>query len=268
MAPNLSELEELKRAVEASQALLSFSQDTRARSGLLPKEEFSFQTPAEALLFNSGQKALRLEAPFIGKEFTDKLYIGSDPAGLLYYNDLNDLGTERGEVQYHIEQRTEGKRAYLWIGFQAKDGGTGSHHAVFIAFDNKRSVTALGLDGHKYTGKWEDLSISSSSALVDKRTDERFIKFDVPGIGKTAKMPAPNALIARGIRAKGTLWFKDISKLKRGISADFNGDRIVFMESALLSTDFTAYFIPFETHEISIESTFTINGVEWSDKSG
>ena len=40
------------------------------------KAKYTHQVPAEALFINAGHKALRLECPEIGKEFTDHVYIG------------------------------------------------------------------------------------------------------------------------------------------------------------------------------------------------
>lgn len=49
----------------------------------LLKRQYKHNVPAEALFFNvNGRKALRLEVPEIGKEFTDGLYIGK---GALFY---------------------------------------------------------------------------------------------------------------------------------------------------------------------------------------
>lgn len=38
---------------------------------------YNHETPAEALLFHGAHKALRIEAPDIGREFTDGMYIGT-----------------------------------------------------------------------------------------------------------------------------------------------------------------------------------------------
>ena len=40
------------------------------------KASYAHQVPAQALFINAGHKALRLECPEIGKEFTDHVYIG------------------------------------------------------------------------------------------------------------------------------------------------------------------------------------------------
>ena len=40
------------------------------------KASYAHQVPAQALFINAGHKALRLECPEIGKEFSDNVYIG------------------------------------------------------------------------------------------------------------------------------------------------------------------------------------------------
>ena len=40
------------------------------------RHKYNHQVPAAALFINTGHKALRLECPEIGKEFSDNVYIG------------------------------------------------------------------------------------------------------------------------------------------------------------------------------------------------
>ncbi|KAG8947164.1 hypothetical protein FRC00_009262, partial [Tulasnella sp. 408] len=62
----------------------------------LLKKDYKHNVPAEALFFNvNGRKALRLEVPEIGKEFTDGLYIGKDPEGTFYYSNIESLDGRR-----------------------------------------------------------------------------------------------------------------------------------------------------------------------------
>ena len=43
---------------------------------LVLKKKYTYNVPAAALFFSSAHKALRVEVPDIGKEFTDSAYIG------------------------------------------------------------------------------------------------------------------------------------------------------------------------------------------------
>jgi hypothetical protein len=89
------------------------------------KNKYKYNVPAAALFFSNNHKALRVEVPDIGKEFTDSAYIGKgassrirtlfalvhdvllfhckDPEGFIYYNHLDSFN---GSVNYTINKLT------------------------------------------------------------------------------------------------------------------------------------------------------------------
>ncbi|GJE94738.1 hypothetical protein PsYK624_109090 [Phanerochaete sordida] len=212
---------------------------------------YNHETPAEALLFHGAHKALRIEAPDIGREFTDGMYIGTDPAGLLHFNDIEDLGIGR-KVNYRIQRKVDGGRDYLWVGFYTDEPD--SFLAEFLARDERSVVTAMQMDGHTASGEWQKLVMSTSTAVVDKRTDHSYITIDIPGLSMQARMTAPTALRRATFGAHGTLWFKDIRNITKGICANFNSDRMVFMESDSSSREFTAFV---RTLRVVVEASYS-----------
>lgn len=247
----LSKLAQLKLAVEAQSSLLT--------------KTYSEETQAEALLFYinvHGTKALRIEAQYIGKELTDGLYIGKDPAGTLHYNDINDLKDGR-EVTYLVKRKQYDGKNYLWIGCYTTNSE--NYHAEFIAVDSADVVTTSGMDGYTHTATWKDLTMASATASVDKRSDESDIIVTIKSLKKKAKIPAPSDLSSASFHMEGTMWYKKLSDIPDGVNANFDRDSIVFMKSWYTSTDWTSFFIPYTAQEISITSAITLKNITWSD---
>lgn len=231
-----------------------YSRLADAASKTLISKDYRHDTRAEALLFRMSSsdntivtKGLRLEAPDIGKEFTDNVPIGKDPAGVLYYDSLQDLKHGR-HVTYQIKSKKHDGKEYMWIGFYKES--VDNCHAEFVAHDYTRDVAAMGMNGYSHKGKWVDLSICTAAAIVDKRSDETSIILSAKGLVKSAKIPEKDLngkKVSGDFTVKGELWFKNIKDISSGVSASYNNDRIVFMRASYQDpTDFTAYFIPYE----------------------
>ncbi|GJE85008.1 hypothetical protein PsYK624_010850 [Phanerochaete sordida] len=256
------------RSLKPSQKL------TKAADSLLLKK-YTYDTTGEALLFRTKDtsndkwvKAIRLEAPFIGKEFTDGVQIGRDPQGILYFNAIRDLDDGR-KVKYKVQKKKHDSVDYVWIGFYSETET--NCHAEFVAHDPTGAVKAADMDGYKAEGQWKDVdSMTTTAAVVDKRSDETKVTLSAPGICKKAKIPCGDK-ISGEFRVKGSLWFKNIKNVSDGKCASYNNDRIVFMKGELVSKDFTSFFIPYESASDDLHVTasntiaFNAANIEWSD---
>ncbi|KAJ7890123.1 hypothetical protein B0H14DRAFT_3429184 [Mycena olivaceomarginata] len=208
------------------------------------QNNYKYNVAASTLLFsNLHNKAIRVEVPDLGKEFSDSNYTGRDPEGTLYYNDLDSFDTSRKNVNYTVLK--------------------------FLAEDPTGSVAAMGMDGYTFHGSWRDLDICCGTAMIRKYDDETTITVTVGTIHKTATIKdTAGYLQGKSVDVKGNLYFKDIAKLGDGIYASWNDDRVVFYYNDWVGTDFTAYFIPFKysTNDLGFKDADTsiFNGVFWA----
>ncbi|KIM76190.1 hypothetical protein PILCRDRAFT_826551 [Piloderma croceum F 1598] len=228
------------------------------------KKKYTYNVPAAALFFSNAHKALRVEVPDIGKEFTDSAYIGKDPEGFIYYNHLDSF---EGKIKYTISKLIN------------NDGHTLAHikfyrdspdacHAEFLAEDPTGSVAGANMDGWSATGTWTDLNIGCATASIRKYDDSKTITFTVGTIHRTATLTdTNNVLRGKSVKVNGNFFFKDINTIKDGQYASYNDDRIVFYKDNWVGTDFTGYFIAFEysVEKLGIASNNTaiISGVSW-----
>ncbi|KAJ7478432.1 hypothetical protein FB451DRAFT_1241994 [Mycena latifolia] len=184
--------------------------------------------------------ALRVEAPDIGKEFTDSNFIGADPQGTLYYNDLSDLESAY-TVNYKVEtvvDPNDGNLLHIKFWHQNED----DCHAEFLAKDPKNTVGATGMDGYTYTGKWVDLNICCATAAIRKVGDMTTITVTAETVHHTATIEdSKKDLKGKSIDVKGNLYFKDSNTIKTGNFANWSKDRVVFYAQEWDATDFTAY---------------------------
>jgi len=229
------------------------------------KNKYKYNVPAAALFFSNNHKALRVEVPDIGKEFTDSAYIGKDPEGFIYYNHLDSFN---GSVNYKINKLTNSDGhtlAHIKFYRESPD----SCHAEFLAEDPTGSVAGAGMDGWTYSGAWKDLNIGCATASIRKYDDSKTITFTVGTIHKTATLVDSNGVLnGKSVKVNGNFFFKDINTINDGKFASYNDDRIVFYADNWAGTDFTGYFIPFEysVEELGIKSNSTaiISGVSWA----
>jgi len=253
---------------------------------------YNHSTAAAALFFkntdSSGgvHQALRVEVPEIGKEFTDNAYIGRDPEGLFYYDDVTDI---TGDVKAKVTKFRLPKlnplnppknppvgdiirwTIYVQIRFYTSDES--ETYAEFIAEDPDDAVDASGMI--EYTkngrdGKWNDLNVGSANATVYKKTNESKITLTADSISKKATLTLPSSISTNfSVDVKGVLHFKKLSDVTEGTYASYNNDRIVFYQDDYTGTDFVAYFVPFEgstkTLGITSANTVIISGVTWEN---
>jgi len=227
------------------------------------------KAPASAIFFNYlSWKALRVEAPAIGKEFTDHQFIGQDPEGVLYYNNIKDVD---GDFTYKVTSvpTSEGV-PWAWIQFFRSDAATGASQCLieFLAEDPQGTVTAAGFDGYGVTGTWRDLKINTTTVSVSKSPKQAKILVTAPLIHKEATISITDkTLSGEAIDVEGTLYFRDINNLK-GDYASYNDDRIAFYVDQH-GDDFYAYFIPFvdseQTLGIKVADSTAFTKVEWKD---
>ncbi|KAJ7616506.1 hypothetical protein FB45DRAFT_1105695 [Roridomyces roridus] len=230
------------------------------------------QTAAAALLFESkhGNKGLRIEAPGICKEFTDRSYIGSDPQGVLYYYSADDFEhqdeRDKGPVVscYTVHKLVDTKGdAAVHIMFWNDGQSEEKPFAEFVAKDPQGLVSAYNMDGYASKGAWVNLDMAMCTAFVRKTSTEDKITLTVDALngmtavwydGKTVGGGQGKTLDGKSIAVSGNLSFKKLRDLKKGIFAKYNNDHIVFYSNDWISTDFTAYFILEPTHKTTITS--------------
>ncbi|KAJ7362460.1 hypothetical protein DFH08DRAFT_950726 [Mycena albidolilacea] len=242
------------------------------------QNNYKYNVAASALLFsNPYNKALRVEVPDLGKEFSDSKFIGHDPEGTLYYNDLDSFDTSRKNVNYKVEKVDQGPGAAPLVNIKFYHQTVQECHAEFLAEDPTGSVTAMGMDGYTYHGSWSDLDICCGTAMIRKYDDETTITVTVGTIHKTATIKDTSGYLhGKSVDVKGNLYFKDLAKLGDGKYASWNDDRVVFYNNNMYSTDFTAYvriflklsFIPFKysTNDLGIKDADTsiFTSVSWA----
>ncbi|KAJ7722707.1 hypothetical protein B0H16DRAFT_1599978 [Mycena metata] len=231
--------------------------------------------PASALVINNpATKALRLEVPELGKEFSDGEYIGKDPEGVLYYNDVKDFKYS----SYHITAVTvtvqDGTNSittkFMRIKFFVDKEQ--DCYAEFVAKDPAGVAANLGTNGLTKKGDWSNLDIGCATAVITKSANASTITVKARSIHKKATIQLSStddaSLIAQAIDVKGNLYFKDTSTIDTGIFANWNNDRVVFYHDNDYSTDFTAYFIPFESSKgelgVQVADTKILKDVKWT----
>ncbi|KAF5324260.1 hypothetical protein D9619_011235 [Psilocybe cf. subviscida] len=225
-------------------------------------------TAAFALLFkNKNDKAIRVEAPGISLEFTDGLYIGRDPEGILHYNDVKDL-QQTGTHYYHVAKTVVDGTTYCEIEFRFKSSSA-TPYAKFVAKDPTDAVNAAGMCDYSATGNWKHLSIGSSHATVTKSSSSQTITINADVIKKVGTWTAPDDVLKdTGFNIEGTFWYKESDDIKNGIWASYNDDRIVFYKDDLHSTNFTGFFIPLPSNLTTLQvfpsSTIIFSGISWA----
>ncbi|CAK5282724.1 unnamed protein product [Mycena citricolor] len=216
------------------------------------RSHYKHAVQAEALLFNNGRRALRLEVPDIGKEFTDGLYIGKDPEGTFYYNYADNF--DRTGIKYKTYRYVNkiDNKTCAWIKFYTESEN--QCFAEFLGVDADESVRGCNMDAYEGTGSWKDMNLGAVTCFIRKYDDQSRITISCPAIKATATITdTNNVLRGKSVKVGGNLHFKDIDTVKRGRYASYNNDRIVFYESTAVSTDFTAFFVPYESAQSTLE---------------
>ncbi|KAH6885633.1 hypothetical protein BKA70DRAFT_1337456 [Coprinopsis sp. MPI-PUGE-AT-0042] len=238
------------------------------------KGQYDNIAPAAGLFFHGAHYALRVEAPTLGKEFTDSSYIGSDPEGFLYYNDVDDFKDH--PTSYNATQVTnprDGKPCAL-ITFRFSEDTSATPYAVFLAYDPVSILTqTYGSSGYASSGVWNDLKIAQTTATVQKTSTGTQIILTTDVIGKKAVITAKSSDFHshKAVHSRGSFSFKSIKDLNYATTASYNKDRVVFYTNRN-AKDFVGYFIPFEgstASEIEYNSLGSadteFSNVVWSD---
>jgi len=211
------------------------------------RDKYKHTVPGEALFFSHGtHRALRLEAESIGVEFADSTWLGSDPEGILSYNDLNvfHVGDPKKPATYVIDQVTYKNAPCAHIIFH--HGDPTRPFAEFLAEDPTNAAGRNGMIGYGATGFWNKLNLGSATATVYKDSDSNSVTLTAPSIHKTATWSVAGSAVApEDVDVQGTVYFKDLTTVTNGLIANYSSDRVVFYNS-VHSYDFVAYFIPFE----------------------
>jgi len=230
--------------------------------------KYHHETAAFALLFKNDHntKAIRVEAPGLALEFTDGLYIGRDPEGVLHYNNAADL-KRSGTHYYHVTKTLVDGDTYCQIEFRF-GSSSGDPYAKFLAEDPTDAVNAAGMSNHSATGSWQRLSVSSTLATMKKTSSSQTLTVNLESDGKVGTWTLPsNVLKNVGFEIDGTFYYKKLSDIGKGIWANYNDDRVVFYENDWTGRDFTSFFIPLESNTSTLQahpsSTLTLQNGSW-----
>ncbi|KAH9172990.1 hypothetical protein EDB89DRAFT_1962079 [Lactarius sanguifluus] len=241
-----------------------------------PTKSYKHTTASSALFFknttNYGtvHRALRVEVPEIGKEFTDNAYIGKDPDGIFHYDAVSDM---EGSVKAKVLKVVENGTIYVRIKFFTTEES--ETYAEFIGEDPDDAVDAADMVSYTQNGRdgnWTDINAGAANASIYKKTSESKITITVGSISQKVTLTLASTVNKNfDVDVKGTLHFKKISDLTKGKFASYNNDRIVFYENDYSGKDFVGYFIPFEgsTKTLGIQSanTVIIDSVAWASTS-
>jgi len=169
---------------------------------------------AQALFFSHGGgqgKGLRVEVQDLGLEFTDNAYIGTDPEGMLYYNDKSDFTVKQDNYgrtiahNYTVKSLTYGAVTYAIIEW-SKSYDT-KPYAKFVAKD--AANVAARMANYSHSGEWIKLSLGTFNATVEK-TSANEVQISINVIGKTGRWTTSAALSTTKIQGRGCHLFQSL----------------------------------------------------------
>jgi len=178
-------------------------------------------------------RGVRIEAPFIAKEFVDNVHFGRDPEGLLFYDSLDDFPTDSSKYKYYSYKNTEDPPA-LRIEFFKKDGDKDINFTTFVSKDTKGVPSKYFDSGtsQEGTGTWKDMKMASSYGELSKLTKGLQVTLTLKPIGKTLAFTLNDKAENKkhSIKATGTFTYPLLSDLTNSndFVADFDTDRVVF----------------------------------------
>ncbi|GJJ08081.1 hypothetical protein Clacol_002288 [Clathrus columnatus] len=155
-----------------------------------PEDYYDQQTAADLLLFRNENnlKALRLEAPGIAKEFSDGVYIGKDPPGSLYYDNVSDFeqyqsGTDVNH-RYKVTKYTNSKnKVFIIVKFSSD---TKTDYALFKGGDARNALTASQMENHSNYGNWGELLNSNTPATLTKSSGQNNLTLSLNKVQRVA----------------------------------------------------------------------------------
>ncbi|KAJ7224578.1 hypothetical protein GGX14DRAFT_651111 [Mycena pura] len=205
---------------------------------------YTTQISAEALFVHSSQhnyvKGLRVLLPDLSLEFTDGSYIGTDPLGQLYYNDVATLKTANKYVSDTARNPADKNQLVAWVKFY-KDS---TLVAEFLGNDYFGVVEAAGMVGYEHSGYWQPSSIDSQAgAHLKKEANSNSVTLDISKkIKRIATMTTNDPeLKAAKLDIPGALHYGDLDDVSKGIYVSYANDRLIFYHDDFVGKDFTAY---------------------------
>jgi len=204
------------------------------------KSNYEFQVPAHALFFTHVKRsatpplrrALRLEVPDLGLEFTDNRFIYSaDPQGTFFYSSIKALSPDDDKNHYKISRILNpiDNRPCALIEFYTDVNKPNDCYAKFLAYDPDETVKANDMEGWTHDGHWSPVELASVPAEISKEEGASEWTFTAKAVGvKGTTADSQKWLPDRKIAVRGNLWFQDLAKFKTSIYASYNNDRIVF----------------------------------------
>ncbi|KAJ7203580.1 hypothetical protein GGX14DRAFT_398741 [Mycena pura] len=235
-------------------------------------DKYKKQTSAEALFFHSSTiasvKGLRVLLPDKGLEFSDNSYVGTDPAGFFYYDDLDKVKTAN---KYVADNTTNPKDDQLiaWVKFYKDNTLVGE----FLGDDYFNVVTAAGMVGYSHSGQWKESSAESYvEAFLKKDANSSYVTLDISkAIKRKGTMTTSNSdLKASSIPSiKGHFHYDNLDNVSNGTFVSYSNDRLVFYNNDYTGTAFTGYFIPNGRDDsqtilgIYGSTELTLSGTKW-----
>lgn len=235
-------------------------------------DKYNKQTSAEALFFHSSLhdyvKGLRVLLPDKGIEFTDNSYVGTDPAGFFYYDNLDTAKTAN---KYVSDNTTNPKDSQLvaWVKFYKDD----TLVAEFLGDDYFNVVSVAGMVGYEHTGYWQTSSAESYvEAHLKKDANSSSLTLDISkAINRKGTMTTDDSdLKAASLPdIKGHFHYESLADVNKGAYVSYTNDRLVFYQDNNTGRTFTGYFIPNGRSDsqtllgISGSTELTLSGTTW-----
>ncbi|KDR74275.1 hypothetical protein GALMADRAFT_141343 [Galerina marginata CBS 339.88] len=210
-------------------------------------DKYKKQTSAEALFFHSSLlkyvKGLRVLLPEQGIEFTDNSYIGTDPAGFFYYNDIDTAKTANRYTSNNTTNPSDGQ-LIAWVTFYKDDTVV----AEFIGDDYFNVVSVAGMINYTYKCYWQVSSAESYvEAHLSKDANSSSVTLDVSkAIGKKATMTSNDSDLKAATISdiKGHFHYDSLTDISKGIYVSYSNDRLVFYQDDHTGHVFTGFFVP------------------------
>ncbi|KAJ7204974.1 hypothetical protein GGX14DRAFT_569124 [Mycena pura] len=235
-------------------------------------DKYKKQTSAEALFFHSSLhnyvKGLRVLLPDKGLEFSDNSYVGTDPAGFFYYDDLD---TAKAANKYVSDSTTNPKdgQPVAWVKFY-KDN---TLVAEFLGDDYFNVVSSAGMVGYTHSGQWKESSAESYvEAHLRKDANSSYVTLDISkAIKRKGTMTTSNSDLQASsiLDIKGHFHYDNLDNVSNGTYVSYTNDRLVFYNNDNTGTAFTGYFIPNGRDDsqtilgIYGSTELTLSGTKW-----
>lgn len=197
-----------------------------------------------AVLYYWGDGAdhgLRLECITVMKEFLNNVKFGSDPEGLLFYNENSDFNFESDEkVDYKTFYNTETPMVIRTEFYLQSDSTEKKPFATFITNSDK---TSRVIPSHLQNGSgiWQDLKIGINFCKIHKVTNDSTVTLRVLPLGKKVTFRVTDNSKQSKIETTGLLYCHNITDLQGSDAlVNYDDDRIIFYPAG--GTSYQALF--------------------------